>query len=375
MTATAAPPAAATSVPARPRRLPRLVWAGLLLLAVSVGVPAAGWGLQSSPGASPTGSSAPQAAPAPRGELRAVSIAHVDADPGLVPLYPLQPGRVAEVLVKEGDEVEEGAPLLRLDDAVARTQVDEAKAALAAAAERLKQAGTLQAQHQKRVEAAQAALDAAEQDAAAARAQRDKAKGFFDRGVSGSKEDVAAAEALVRKAEDGVKARRAELDGLKLTDPSAGVRLAQDDVDAKKAQLRRAEKGLEYCTVTAPAKGSVLRLNVGVGEVLGASPNPQRLPLLFCPSGPRIVRAEVEQEFAGGVAKGQVADIVDEATGAGHWTGKVEHVSDWFTHRRSVLLEPMQFNDVRTLECIIRLDPNQPPLRIGQRVLVKLRGS
>jgi len=36
------------------------------------------------------------------------------------------------------------------------------------------------------------------------------------------------------------------------------------------------------------------------------------------------------------------------------------------------LLEPLQFNDVRTLECIIDLDPGQPILRIGQRVRVQL---
>ena len=34
--------------------------------------------------------------------------------------------------------------------------------------------------------------------------------------------------------------------------------------------------------------------------------------------------------------------------------------------------EPLQFNDVRTLECIIELDPGQPLLRIGQRVRVQL---
>ena len=38
-------------------------------------------------------------------------------------------------------------------------------------------------------------------------------------------------------------------------------------------------------------------------------------------------------------------------------------------------MEPLQFNDVRTLECIVTLDPGQPPLRIGQRVRVTLEGG
>jgi hypothetical protein len=35
----------------------------------------------------------------------------------------------------------------------------------------------------------------------------------------------------------------------------------------------------------------------------------------------------------------------------------------------------LQYNDVRTLECLIDIDPGQPPLRIGQRVLVQVIGN
>jgi hypothetical protein len=88
---------------------------------------------------------------------------------------------------------------------------------------------------------------------------------------------------------------------------------------------------------------------------------------------PRIVRAEIEQEFAPKVYVGQAARIRDyESEELGEWKGKVEGISDWYTHRRSMLLEPLQFNDVRTLEAVIELDPGQKPLKIGQRVRVTL---
>jgi hypothetical protein len=48
-------------------------------------------------------------------------------------------------------------------------------------------------------------------------------------------------------------------------------------------------------------------------------------------------------------------------------------VSDWFTQRRSMLQEPFQYNDVRTLECIVYLDPGSGPVRIGQRVRVTIK--
>src|SRR4051794_862653 len=40
------------------------------------------------------------------GKDRAVAIAHVDVEKGTTQLYPVRPGRVVEVLVNEGDDVE-----------------------------------------------------------------------------------------------------------------------------------------------------------------------------------------------------------------------------------------------------------------------------
>src|SRR5262245_52448856 len=53
-----------------------------------------------------------------------------DVSSGITSLAPLASGRVAEILVSESDEVEAGAPLLRLDDRMARLKVAEAEAAL-----------------------------------------------------------------------------------------------------------------------------------------------------------------------------------------------------------------------------------------------------
>ena len=65
----------------------------------------------------------------------------------------------------------------------------------------------------------------------------------------------------------------------------------------------------------------------------------------------------------------------DDSRSGATWRGKIRRVSDWYGHRRSIWQEPLQFNDVRTLEGIIELEPGQPPLRIGQRVLVQVLPS
>src|SRR5262249_16255631 len=122
--------------------------------------------------------------------------------------------------------------------------------------------------------------------------------------------------------------------------------------------------------IKAPTAGTVLRVLVNPGEMLGTA---RREPAVqFCPKGQRLVRAEVEQEFAGSVSLGQAAAVQDDSKAGTTWAGKVSRISDWYTQRRSIIQEPLQINDVRTLECLIALDPGQPQLRIGQRVRVSI---
>src|SRR5262249_31391242 len=117
---------------------------------------------------------------------------------------------------------------------------------------------------------------------------------------------------------------------------------------------------------------TLLRLSVNVGEVLGN--NPQRPVILFCPAGPRIVRAEVEQEFAVKLVPGMSATIEDDATGGGKWKGKVARVSDWYSPRPAAVAEAREFNEIRTLEVILSVEEGKEPLRIGQRLRVIIHG-
>lgn len=360
-------PAPAREAPGvrRRRRFPWLLILGVLLLLGT----ATGSRLALNNGAT----DAPKLAPAPsRPEGKSVAIAYVDVESGLTPLYPVQPGRVAAVMLEENKEVEAGTPLFRLDDTLAKEAVAQAKIDLNAAKTRLTQARRLPKQHAAKVAAQRALIGVRRGDAEAARAQYDKAARYYKDKLGGSAEDVKAALKLAEKAEAAVTAEEKNLAALETLAPQAGVELAQFDVEAKQGQLKKAEFGLTECTVRAPVKGRVLRSQLSVGAVLGASP---RQPvLLFCPSVPLIVRAEVEQEFASRVAVGQIATIQDDATGGGQWRGQVKSLSGWYSHRRSMLLEPLQFNDVRTLECIVTLDAGQDlsQLRIGQRVRVTL---
>ena len=307
---------------------------------------------------------------------RTFCIAHVDAEHGLAPLYPLQPGRVKQVLVDEGQKVQKDQILFTLDDRIAKAQLEEAQAAVAASKAQWDNAKQLETQHREKIAGQQKVVDGKK---ALADAARRMFENLQSSSIAPTKDQMFSAQMQAEAAQAEVDARKIELEALQKLNPTFQVSQAESDHKAKEAQLKKAQVALDEMVVRAPADGTILRLSVQVGESLGPTP---RMPAIqFLPSGKQVVRAEVEQEFATAVRVGQKAIIYDDARSrrdAPLATGKVLSVSSWYSPRRSMVMEPLQYNDIRTLECLIEVDPapaNQSPdnlLRIGQRVRVEL---
>jgi multidrug resistance efflux pump len=300
-----------------------------------------------------------------------------DLEYGVTGLHPNQPGRVVEVRARENEAVKAGDVLLRLDDRAAKLHVDEARAALDGARARLERAETGQKQHKVKIAQQQAAVDAAGHRLATARhTLRAKERLQEIEAVGRRKEDpimkeeIAGARERVEEVEAGERAERELLADLKDQDPNIELRQARAEVAAMQAKLDQATQALEEHTLRSPSAGTVLRVLVAPEELLGARAS--KAAIQFCPEGPRIVRAEVEQAFASRVSVGQAAVVEDDVRSGDAWTGRVARVSDWYVQRRPVADEVLQMKDVRTLECIISFS-EPPPLRIGQRVRVTLR--
>lgn len=353
--------------PVKTRRRIPIFWAVVILLlaAVSVG---AGFAFTNA------GDAGGNKSAGPGNTHVVVCVGHVDTRKGTQLLLPAQSGRVVRVLVNDNDEVEEGAVLLELEDDLYRAQEREARADLEAAEEMLKTAekfkGIKTGDNDTSFARAQqlAAIEGAKIQLGIAQRQLQKAEDWAKREQVGAN-DVKMAEDAVKGKEVALKAEQAKLEELDAKLGSAVVAAAKA-VDGKRAQLEKAKLAVKECKLFAPCKGKVLRVTVNTGDLVG--PQAKERVVVFCPSGPRIVRAEVEQEFVAGIAKGMVATFQDDSTAEGNWHGKVVDISDWFSLRRSVLPEPTQFHDVRTVECIIEIDPDQPPLRINQRVRVTI---
>jgi multidrug resistance efflux pump len=295
----------------------------------------------------------------------------VDVPHGAAGLAPLQPGRVVKVLVREHEAVAARAPLLALDDALARPRVTEAQATVAAARAQLAKARVLPAQHLARLGRQEAAVAASEQRVAAAReALRRKEK--LREGKHISAEEVRVADAQRKEAEAGREAEDKRLQELRLYNPHLDVEAARAELDRAEAKLAGEEKALAEHTLSAPQAGTVLRVVAAPGDVVGGLGRPPAV--FFAPDEARIIRAEVEQEFADQVSLGQAVSVEDEASGKVLGRGKVTAVSNWYTQRRAPLLEPTRFNSARTLECVVALDAGHAPLRLGQRVSVRFGG-
>jgi multidrug resistance efflux pump len=296
--------------------------------------------------------------------------AWVDVEDHISRLYPLQPG-VVKSIAKEGKVVEKGEVLLQLEDQLAQIQLAQAKIALADAEKAIQETELLRDGLDSQILQQEALVEAAQLKQKAVAEELHKAEKLFkdkffkDYDVNKVRDINKQAGALVRAAQEKLKE-------LKEVQPRAidlKIARAKLDRDNKQELVKQAEKVVADTRVVAPARGTVLRVHVAVGDTLGGSP---KMPAIeFCPDGKKILRAEVQQEWADKVKVGQDCVIEDDTTTSPQWKGKITSISKWFTHRRSVIQEPFQFNDVRTLECVIEITsgPNRP-LRIGQRMRV-----
>jgi HlyD family secretion protein len=316
----------------------------------------------------------PAAATASSGEEAAEPIlcfGHVDVEPGLTALNPERPGRVAAVLVRENQTVEAGQLLLRLDDRSARLHVDQARAELTEARNRLDDALSLPPRHKAQLAQQRAAVEAAESRRDAAQGRLARLRRLAKRELSSDEEVRIAADEL-RALEAALRGDSARLTDLELIDPALTTARARAFVEAREAQFEQAEHALRQCSLTAPERGCVLRVLVRPGEMLTDKATQPAID--FCPDRPRIIRAEVLQERAARLAAGQTVLLEDDGDPGLHWRGRVARVSDWYTRRRSILHDPLEMQDVRTLECIIEPEAGAS-LRIGQKMHVTIAVS
>jgi multidrug resistance efflux pump len=307
-----------------------------------------------------------------------VCLGIIDLESGLIPLVPQQPGSVKEVLVYEGQKVEKGTILLKVEDEPFVRKAAEAEAGVRIAETQLAQARQAIEAHAEIVRAQEAVIRGHKEKLAADESLARKAERMHSLNIpEASAEQVELARRNVAAQKEVIAAEEAKLNQIIKSRPDAKVDEAAKNVELRKAQLEQAREALDRCILKAPQDGTVLQLQATIGSQFGATPT--HPALIFAPNGNRIVRVEVDQEFAGRINLGATAQIQDEANSNGPtYAGKVTRIGDAFLPRFDVLKSTPSLSpggDSRVLQVIVSLDDPTSMPRLGQRMRVTIGGS
>jgi len=183
-------------------------------------------------------------------------------------------GRLAEILVREGDDVVAGQVLARMDTATLRADLHEAEAQVKRArnAKKIAHANVTQRQNEK--SSVSALVAQRESELALTDKDLQRTQQLIDKGfVSPQKLDVDktkknTAIATTRAARSQHREAQSAIDAA-----LAAVSEAQSAIEATEAKVEKIEADINDATLTAPIGGRVLYRLAEPGEVLGAGGN------------------------------------------------------------------------------------------------------
>jgi multidrug resistance efflux pump len=275
-------------------------------------------------------------------------------------------GRVAEVMVKEGERVEAGQLLARLDDRLLKAGVARSEANLGAARARRDQ--IVHGSRPEEIKAAEAELEAArakERDAVRRRGQAERllssnsvARSDFDEAKESEASARALADAAAARLVLAQKGPREEV----RRESAAAVSAAEAEHEETLALLAQTE-------LHSPLSGVVLRRNVEVGEHV--TQMPPKVVLTLVNMDRLEIRAEIDEADVGRVTLGTRGFASADAFGDRRFPGHVVRVLGELGRKALRVDDPRARVDTRILEVIFALD-QAADLPLGLRMDVHL---
>lgn len=259
----------------------------------------------------------------------AVAKGRIDVEGGTVRLAAQREGLIREVFVEEGDRVRKGQALAALESTAAELAVRTAENDLNLA--------------RAQVPAAQIRHDASKRKA-------DRLRPLVATG--------AASRIDLDQADDAWRIAAAEL------------AVAQQTVRGAETRLAVQEYEVEVRTIRSPMDGRIVRRTAKPGD--GASTLNVTELFLLAPEAPRIVRAELDEQFVSAVRPGQTVTITLEYDLDKSFTGKVVRIGEVFGLSRTRSDDALAPQDTRVVELVTSIEDGET-LRIGQRVLVRVQ--
>lgn len=213
------------------------------------------------------------------------------------------PGRLAEVLIKEGDTVKEGDVIARLEDTDVRTQVAAAGS---------------------RVGAAQARIATARANLAEVTQQVERERGLVASGAVG------------RANLDNLVAREAAL--------KEAVRAAEAETKVAQADVGTVGVGLKDRVIVTPISGRVVTKPATVGEFVGGVGNPTPVAEIVDFES-LLVEADVPEPRLHLVKVGSPAEIVLDAYPNKRYRGVVTELGQKVNRQKATVMVKVKFAD------------------------------
>lgn len=249
----------------------------------------------------------------------------VDIEGGVIRLAARRDGVISSVLVEEGARVKAGQVLATLDDALAQRALALTRSEAVQAAQEMKKA--------------EIELQASEREM--------KRMELLAKGETVPRQELERARDAHALAE-------------------IALQVARTTIATARARESVAAQELEERQVVAPLDGQIIQRQARPGN--GVSTLNVTPLFLFVPDVPRIVRAELEEQYLPVVISDQRTEVVLEADASKMWSGQVIRIGK-VVGQRTPSEDPAERQDNRVVEVVISLDAKD--LLIGQRVIVR----
>ncbi|GAB6389258.1 HlyD family secretion protein [Stutzerimonas marianensis] len=277
-------------------------------------------------------------------------------------LAPQVNGYVTEVRVQDFETVQQGQPLVQIDDRQYRQIVEQRRAELAARRFELENLEQTLASNRATLASRRAELAAAEAELQRVRTDERRVNELAERGsVSIRERDQVRATARADSAQ--VEQARAAIaiaeQTLKASEVSRGGLQAQ--VEIAEANLRRAQIDLDNTRIIAPRDGRVSEVTVRQGQYVTAGSQ-----LLYLVPEQRWVIANYKETQTFAMRPGQPVQIEVDALDGARLTGRVERLAPATGSEFSLLRADNATGNftkvVQRVPVRISLDPDQPLL-------------
>ncbi|MDJ0514685.1 MAG: HlyD family efflux transporter periplasmic adaptor subunit [Methyloceanibacter sp.] len=295
-----------------------------------------------------------------------VARARVDAAQGVSKVRSLVDGKLQEVLVYEGDTVEQGKLVAVIDNPTLKAELQRSEADLRVAEAEL--ATVIEGMRPEEREAHDAAVRAVKEELDKAQAELNRKTQLFERGHA-SRSDMDDAILWVRDAEARLDQARAEARLAHAGGRASEIQAAQERVGGARAALERAQATFSHTRLVAPSAGTVVARRGNPGDIV--FPDATQTPIVEIADLSALeIRIEVEQMDAHELKAGLKVRLrdVDNRTSVGDCV--VSRVGRRL-QPRSIGAEDARLrasSQVRTLWCRAKRDLISRPLLLDQRL-------